>query len=77
MHAFFVGCRFFLKLNFKKNLSGISKVSHMFSDQASHFVRPYQGFSYLSEGGATGLLNLGNHQNWENLLQSKKTGQPF
>ena len=35
-----------------------------------------QGFSYLSEVGARGLLNLGkkhlDHQNWENLMQSKR-----
>ena len=40
--------------------------------------------SYLSEVGATktwGLLSLGkkhlDHQNWESLMQSKKTGPPF
>ena len=31
--------------------------------------------------GARGLLNLGkkhlDHQNWENLMQSKRTGPPF
>ena len=40
-----------------------------------------QGLSYLSEVGARGLLNLGkkhlDHQNWENLMQSKITGPPF
>ena len=40
-----------------------------------------QGFSYLSEVGARGLLNLGkkhlDHQNWENLMQSKRTRPPF
>ena len=40
-----------------------------------------QGFSYLSEVGARGLLNFGekhlDHQNWENLMQSKRTGLPF
>ena len=30
-----------------------------------------QGFSYFSEVRARGLLNLGNHQNWENLLRIK------
>ena len=39
----------------------------------------HQGFSYLSKVGARGLLNLGeksflDHQNWENLMQSKRTG---
>ena len=37
-----------------------------------------QGFSYLSEVRARGLLNLGekhlDHQNWENLMQPKRTG---
>ena len=41
----------------------------------------WQGFSYLSEVRARGLLNLGNyhldHQSWENLMQSKRTGSPF
>ena len=40
-----------------------------------------QGFSYLSEIGARGLLKLVkehlDHKNWENLMQSKVTGTPF
>ena len=39
-----------------------------------------QGFSYLSEVGARGLLNLVithlYHQDWENLMQSIITGTP-
>ena len=39
------------------------------------------GFSYISEVGARGLLNLGKKhldpQNWEYLMQSKITGPPF
>ena len=38
-------------------------------------------FSYLSEVGARGLLNLGkkflDHKKWKNLVQSERTGQPF
>ena len=48
---------------------------------AGKVFRDFQGFSYLSEVGARGLLNLAkkhlDHQNWENLLQSKRTGLPF
>ena len=40
-----------------------------------------QGFSYLSEVGTRGLLNSGkkylDHRNWENWMQSKRTGLPF
>ena len=40
-----------------------------------------QGFSYLSEVGTRGLLNLGkkhlDHQNWETLMQSKRSRLPF
>ena len=40
-----------------------------------------QGFSYLSEVGTRGLLNLGkkhlDHRNWESLMQSKGIGLPF
>ena len=40
-----------------------------------------QGFPYLIEVRARGLLNLGkkhlDHQYWENLMQSKRTGLPF
>ena len=38
-----------------------------------------QRFSYLNAVWARGLLNLGNldHQNWENLMQSKRTGPSF
>ena len=46
--------------------------------------RYIQGFSYLSEIGARGLLNLEfggeqhlDHQNRENLMQSKRTELPF
>ena len=39
------------------------------------------GISNLSEVRAKGLLNLGkkhlNHQNWENLMHSKRTGLSF
>ena len=42
----------------------------------------FEGFSNLSEAGARGLLNLGekkhfDHQDCENLMQSKRTGPPF
>ena len=40
-------------------------------------VNSMQGFSYLSEVEARGLLNLGKKhlasQTWENLIQSKRT----
>ena len=39
------------------------------------------GFSYLTEVGARGLLNMGkkllDHQIWENLMQSKRMGLQF
>ena len=45
------------------------------------FRKKNQGFSYLSEVGAWGLLNLGkkhlDHQNWEHLMQPKRTGCLF
>ena len=45
------------------------------------YGRRHQGFSYLSDVGARGLLNLGkyhlSHQNWENQIQSKNTRSPF
>ena len=44
-------------------------------------ARLIQGFSFLSEVRAGGLLNLGKyhmeHQSWENLMLSKRTGPPF
>ena len=40
-----------------------------------------QRFSYFSEVGARGLLNLGktqlSHQNWENWIWFKRTKSPF
>ena len=40
-----------------------------------------QGFSYLSEVRARGLLEFGekhlDYQNWVNLMQSERTGPPF
>ena len=45
------------------------------------YAYEYQVFSYHSEVRARGLVNLGkkhlDHQNWENLMQSKRTGLPF
>ena len=41
----------------------------------------FQRFSYLSEVGARGLLNLGkrrlSHKNWENFMQPKRTRRHF
>ena len=62
-----------------------------FSETAKYFiisqpkVESYavarHGFSYLSKVRARGLLNLGkkhlDHQNWENLMQSKRPGLHF
>ena len=54
---------------------------HMFWLRNKKVKYKIQGFSYLSEVGARGLLNLGqkylNYQNWENFMQSKRTGLPF
>ena len=57
---------------------------HELSDQGLHCSIRHicvQRFSFLSEVGARGLLNLGKkhlgHLNWENLMQSKNTGLPF
>ena len=47
----------------------------------SQLLNKLQGFSYLSEVEARGLLNLGkkhlDHQNWENFMQSKRVELPF
>ena len=43
-------------------------------------IHLFQGFSYFSEVGARGLLNLGekvDHQTWGKFVQSKITGLPL
>ena len=70
----------------------VLKASAEFAGTSKHLMRAFHGvhephvatlqeFSYLSEVGDRGLLILGkkhlDHQNWENLMQSKRTGLLF
>ena len=64
-----------------KRVNIVGSVSSMSTMKTPFFIiKIFQGFSYLSEVGARGLLNLGkkhlDHRNWENLMQSIRTEQP-
>ena len=57
----------------------ILKAKQKLNEDTKNYTKkhgPNQGFSYLSEVGTRGLLNLGkkhlDHQYWKNLMQSKK-----